>query len=85
MSPEIAATLVIGALVGFAGLVWWAKREGRIHAEIQADVAALEAGNEIKEKSREVSEAADSRRDPGLHDMPTIVPHVDIPAWLKRG
>lgn len=79
------AYVTIGALVGFALLVWWAKREGRIIAESQADIAALEAADDIKETSREVSEVAASRRDPGLHRVDdVIVPVETIPGWLKR-
>lgn len=80
----LEAILVIGALVGFALLVWWAKREGRLLAESLDDVARLEAANETKEKSREVSEAAAARRDPSLHDRDDVVPNEAIPDWLKR-
>lgn len=84
MSDNLTAIAAVGVLVGFALLVMWAKREGRIIAETQADVAALEAGDEIKEKSRESSEAAADRSDPRVHDVDVIVPNERIPAWLKR-
>jgi len=78
------AYFVIGVLVAFALLAWWAKNQGREVQEALDKLASVEKDAEIKETSREVSEVADSRRAPGLHDVPDVVPDASIPDWLKR-
>lgn len=76
--------IVIGVLVAFALLAWWAKREGATSQAMKDDIASLQKDDQIKEASREVSEAAADRRDIFLHDEPAVVPHSKLPDWLKR-
>lgn len=79
----LQACVVIGVLVGFALLVGWAKSQGRdVQKAIDEAIAARETLKTV-EKSHEVSEAADARRDPGLHDVPDVVPVESVPSWLK--
>lgn len=57
-----AAFSVVGLLVAFAALAWWAKRQG---VDIQASldkVTALQTDAVIKEKSNEVVAAATAAR-----------------------
>lgn len=76
--------VVIGVMLAFALLAWWAKHEGKTSQAMQEDIESLQRDDEIKETSREVSEAAVARRDPGLHDVDVVVQPDRVPDWLKR-
>lgn len=79
-----AAFSVVGLLVAFAALAWWAKRQG---VDIQASldkVTALQTDAVIKEKSNEAADVAESRSDPALHDNGAIVSGAAIPNIFRR-
>lgn len=76
--------IALGAIFAFALLLLRAQRQAQDSQRTLDELAAAENRNAIVEASREVSETADSRRDPVVHAVPDIVPADRVPEWLRR-
>lgn len=80
----MSAWVVIGILVAFALLAWWAKHEALLAQTRKDDIEDLGRSAELVEKSNASAETAASRSDPRVHDAPDGVPGTRFPEWSRR-